>query len=74
MSIKGRLENLEKKYGGEEGCQLVVVISDGIAKAPEGAASQYIKENNLCDKCTRNGLCVLYWDGETFSQESHLEG
>ncbi len=70
MSIKGRIEDLEKKYGRGEGCQLLLVTCDGLARPPEGAADLYIKENNLCDKCTRNRLCVLYWDGETFSHKS----
>jgi len=75
MSIKGRIEELEKKCGRGEGCQLLLVTEDGIAKPPEGAADRYIEGNKqLCDKCTQNGLCVLYWDGETFSQNSHLEG
>jgi len=35
-----------------------------------GTAQQYIKDNKLCESCTRkDGLCVLYWNGETFSRD-----
>jgi len=72
MSIKGRISNLEKKYGRGEGCIHLLVTCDGLVEPPEGAADLYIKENKLCDNCTQNGLCVLYWNGETFSH--HREG
>ncbi len=74
MSIKGRIENLEKKYGRGEGCIRLLVTCDEVAKPPEGAADRYIKENRLCDKCTQNRLCVLYWNGETFSHNRSIGG
>ena len=36
MSIKGRIENLEKKYGRGEGCIQLRVTCDGLVEPPEG--------------------------------------
>ena len=70
MGIESRVEKLENRYQNKEGCTPWVVVYDGTAKPPEGAAKQYAEDNKLCESCTHEDrLCFLYWNGETFSRD-----
>ena len=67
-NIEKRIDKLEERYGDKEGCKVLILVYEGTANPPEGAAEQYIENRKLCESCTRkDGLCVLYWDGENFS-------
>jgi len=60
MSIKGRIENLEKKYGRGEGCIHLLVTCDGLVEPPEGQPICILRKTNFATNAHRTGyvFCI----------------